>query len=45
MPALIAPAVAEALPRGELRSFPDLGHFGPLEDPERFAGVVREFLG
>ena len=43
-PATIAPLVAEALPAGELRSFPQLGHFGPLEDPAAFAAVVREFL-
>lgn len=45
MPSLVAPAVADALPHGELRPFPDLGHFGPLEDPVAFAAVVREFFG
>lgn len=44
-PALIAALVADALPEGELRAFPDLGHFGPLEDPARFATLVAEFLG
>ncbi|MFP5576780.1 MAG: alpha/beta fold hydrolase [Acidimicrobiia bacterium] len=44
-PALIAPLVADALPHGELRAFPELGHFGPLEDPARFATLVAEFLG
>lgn len=44
-PALFAPAIAEALPRGELRSFDRLTHFGPLEDPPAFASVVRHFLG
>ncbi len=43
-PAQIAPLVAEALPAGTLRSFPELGHFGPLEDPAGFAQVVRAFL-
>lgn len=43
-PAQIAPLVAAALPHGELRAFPQLGHFGPLEDPTLFAGLVREFL-
>ena len=43
-PAEIAPLVAEALPHGELRAFPELGHFGPLEDPAWFAGLIREFL-
>ena len=44
-PALIAPLVAHALPHGELRAFPELGHFGPLEDPALFATLVAEFLG
>ncbi len=44
MPALFAPMIAEQLPRGELRAFPDLGHFGPLEDPVAFAAAAREFL-
>ena len=44
-PAAIAPAVAERLPRGELHQTEDLGHFGPLEDPDRFAGQVRDFVG
>jgi len=44
-PAVVAPLVAEALPAGELRSFPERHHFGPLEDPAWFAGVVRSFLG
>lgn len=43
-PAQIAPLVAAALPHGELWAFPELGHFGPLEDPTWFAGLVREFL-
>lgn len=43
-PAQIAPLIAEALPHGELRAFPQLGHFGPLEDPIAFAALVREFL-
>ena len=44
LPGLIAPMVAEALPAAELRPFPELGHFGPLEDPPAFAAVVRDFL-
>jgi pimeloyl-ACP methyl ester carboxylesterase len=32
-PAGFAPAVAEALPRGRLVTYPNLGHFGPLQDP------------
>jgi pimeloyl-ACP methyl ester carboxylesterase len=44
-PAQIAPLVADALPHGELRAFPELGHFGPLEDPAGFAALVAGFLG
>lgn len=43
-PAMIAPLIAERLPLGELRAFPELGHFGPLEDPTAFAAVARDFL-
>lgn len=43
-PAQLAPLVADALPHAELRSAPQLGHFGPLEDPAWFASLVREFL-
>jgi pimeloyl-ACP methyl ester carboxylesterase len=44
LPATFAPMIAHELPNAELRSFPDLGHFGPLEDPVAFAAVAREFL-
>lgn len=43
-PAMLAPLVSEALPHGEDLLFADLGHFGPLEDPVRFAAAAREFL-
>ncbi len=43
-PAQIAPLIAAALPHAELRAFPELGHFGPLEDPVAFADLVRGFL-
>jgi len=36
-PAAFAARIADALPRGRLETFPDLGHFGPLEDPHRIA--------
>lgn len=42
-PASFAPSVVAALPRSELRVYPHLGHFGPLQDPptiaEEIAGV------
>ena len=39
-PAAMAPAIAERLPDGRLVVFDDLGHFGPLEDPDRIADSV-----
>lgn len=41
-PASFAPLVAEALPHSELRVYPHLGHFGPLQDPPT---VAEEILG
>src|SRR5690606_28292568 len=41
-PATIAPRIAEVLPCGRFELHEDLGHFGPLEDPERIAGSIRE---
>ena len=43
-PARFAPLVADRLPAGRVHPFPELGHFGPLEDPVAFAGVVRGYL-
>lgn len=43
-PAILAPMIAERLPHGEVRAFPELGHFGPLEDPVMIAAAAREFL-
>jgi len=39
-PAAAAVSVVERVPRGHLDEFPDLGHFGPLEDPARIATRV-----
>ena len=45
-PAAFAGAIADALPQGHLQSFPDLGHFGPLEDPAAIAlGIRQAFAG
>jgi len=44
-PAMVAPFVAEALPNGRLERFDDLDHFGPLEDPTRFAERIAAFAG
>jgi pimeloyl-ACP methyl ester carboxylesterase len=35
-----SPLVAAALPQGRVATFPALGHFGPLEDPEAVAAEV-----
>jgi pimeloyl-ACP methyl ester carboxylesterase len=41
-PAAIAPRVAELLGNAQFIEWRDLGHFGPLEDPARFAGFIAE---
>ena len=43
-PGAFATMIAEALPRGTLVVRPDLGHFGPLEDPEAMAEDVAEWV-
>lgn len=40
-PASIAELVAERLPAGTLEEHPELGHFGPLEDPAGMATSIR----
>lgn len=41
-PAAIAPRIAELMPRCTFVEWPDRGHFGPLEDPARFARFIAE---
>ena len=43
-PGAFAPAIADALPRGELIERPRLGHFGPLEDPDAMAEDVSAWV-
>jgi pimeloyl-ACP methyl ester carboxylesterase len=43
-PAGFAGSVAEALPAGELRRYPELSHFGPFEDPHLIATEAVAFL-
>jgi pimeloyl-ACP methyl ester carboxylesterase len=43
-PANIAAALAEALPHGRLDEHPELGHFGPLEDPAAIAACIDAAL-
>jgi pimeloyl-ACP methyl ester carboxylesterase len=42
-PALFAPPIADALPHGRLERFAQLGHFGPLEAPDRVAAATAAF--
>ncbi len=42
VPAVFARSIAEALPRGSIASFPDLAHFGPLEDPATIASSILD---
>lgn len=39
-PAMFADAIVARLPHGRLEVFDDLGHFAPLEDPDRVAHAV-----
>lgn len=39
-PARVAPMVADALPQGRLETFPQLSHFGPMEDPAAIADAI-----
>lgn len=43
-PVAFAPMIAEALPDGILIVRPELGHFGPLEDPEAMAAEVAAWV-
>jgi pimeloyl-ACP methyl ester carboxylesterase len=44
-PASFAAAIADALPFGRLEDHPELGHFGPLEDPAAMAASVELAVG
>jgi pimeloyl-ACP methyl ester carboxylesterase len=39
-PSAFAPRAAEALPHGHLSIHPELGHFGPLQEPEAMAAEL-----
>lgn len=41
-PAAIAPLIHERLPRSTFVEWSDRGHFGPLEDPSRFATFIDQ---
>jgi pimeloyl-ACP methyl ester carboxylesterase len=44
-PAGFGPPVVDALPHGRLASYPDLSHFGPMENPAVMAAALRADLG
>jgi pimeloyl-ACP methyl ester carboxylesterase len=41
-PASIAPLIAAAIPGSHFLKYGDLGHFGPMQDPQRFAALIRQ---
>ncbi|MGE0878052.1 MAG: alpha/beta fold hydrolase [Acidimicrobiia bacterium] len=43
-PAGWAPPVAQAIPQGVLEPHPDLGHLGPMEDPDAVAAAIEQFI-
>ncbi len=43
-PALFAPSVAARVPGALLARHPELGHFGPLQDPDRIARDILAWL-
>jgi len=42
VPAVFGRAIAEALPLGTVASFPEMAHFGPLEDPATIASSILD---
>lgn len=41
-PSAIAPLIAAAIPGSRFVKYDDLGHFGPMQDPVRFAAIIRQ---
>lgn len=41
-PSSVAQRVATAIPGSHFVRYDDLGHFGPMQDPARFAAIIRE---
>lgn len=41
-PAVIAPLIAAEIPGSHFIKYGDLGHFGPMQDPQRFAELIRQ---
>lgn len=43
-PASLAPVIADSLPNGTLEDHPELGHFGPLQDPRTMAESITSHV-
>jgi pimeloyl-ACP methyl ester carboxylesterase len=43
-PAEFAPGIAGRIPGARLEVFSNLGHLGPLQDPERIAAAIAAFV-
>ena len=41
-PSSIAPLIAAAIPGSHFKKYDDLGHFGPMQDPQRFISIIRQ---
>lgn len=41
-PAAIAPQIAAAIPGSHFQKFDELGHLGPMQDPQLFAAIIRQ---
>ncbi len=44
LPAQLAQPIVDKLPQGRLLDFPDISHFGPLQDPVGVAKAMRELI-
>ncbi len=45
IPPSLAAQITERLPHGRLELWPDHGHFGPMEDPDRAVTSILDFAG
>jgi pimeloyl-ACP methyl ester carboxylesterase len=41
-PSTIAALIANEVPGSTLAQWSDLGHFGPMQDPQRFAQLIEQ---
>jgi pimeloyl-ACP methyl ester carboxylesterase len=45
IPPSLATQIVDRLPDGRLELWPDHGHFGPMEDPDRAVDSILDFSG